>query len=146
MLSVQNSGGFIIPRPFPRRVWDRDTVSYHKEKINFLKFEFLSYLDAPWHCQQNIIKSSHSTRWFLRFFKRNFYLPRKQGRYRSRQFHHLLTKFKTQSILVQGQSLTVTPLTVTVAYSDTLSETKTITNRFQAVRVTNMRLQWHFQS
>ena len=44
-------------------------------------------------------------------------------------------------VVVQGQSLTVTPLTVTVGYSDTLSETKTITNRFQAVRVTNMWLQ-----
>ena len=37
---------------------------------------------------------------------------------------------------VQGQSLTVT-----VGYSDTLRETKTITNRFQAVRVTNILLQ-----
>ena len=40
-----------------------------------------------------------------------------------------------------GQSLTVTPHTVTVGYSDTLNETKTITNRFQAVRVTNMLIQ-----
>ena len=46
--------------------------------------------------------------------------------------------------LLQAKSVTVTPLTVTVGYSDTLSETKTITNRFQAVRVTNMLLQWHF--
>ena len=42
---------------------------------------------------------------------------------------------------VQAQSLTVTLLTVTVGYSDTLIETKTITIRFQAVRVTNMRLE-----
>ena len=49
------------------------TVSYHEEKINFSKFEFLSYLDAPWHCQQNIIKSYHSTQWFLRFFKKKFF-------------------------------------------------------------------------
>ena len=49
--------------------------------------------------------------------------------------------YTASQMRLQGQSLTVTPLTVTVGYSDTLSETKTITNRFQAVRVTNMRLQ-----
>ena len=43
--------------------------------------------------------------------------------------------------LLQSQSLTVT-----VGYSDNLGETKTITNRFQAVRVTNMLLRWHFCS
>ena len=43
---------------------------------------------------------------------------------------------------IQGQSLTVTPLTVTVGYtSDTFSESQTINNGFQVVTVTNMRLQ-----
>ena len=37
---------------------------------------------------------------------------------------------------IQAQSLTVT-----VGYSDTFSESQTITNRFQAVTVTKMRLQ-----
>ena len=52
-----------------------------------------------------------------------------------------MSNIELPQIHIQGQSLTVTPLTVTVGYSDTLSETKTIINRFQAVRVTNMRLQ-----
>ena len=43
--------------------------------------------------------------------------------------------------LVQGQSLTVTPLTVTVGYSDTLEDSQTITNDFEVVTVTNMLLQ-----
>ena len=42
---------------------------------------------------------------------------------------------------IQAQSLTVTPLTVTVGYSDTLGESQTITNRFHAVTVTKTLLQ-----
>merc|ERR1719195_747852 len=41
--------------------------------------------------------------------------------------------------LIQGQSLTVTPFTVTVGYSDTFSDSQTITNGFQAVTVTSFR-------
>ena len=44
-------------------------------------------------------------------------------------------------ILLQAQSLTVTPLTVTVGYSDTFSVSQTITNDLEAVIVTNMRLE-----
>ena len=43
--------------------------------------------------------------------------------------------------VIQGQSLTVTPLTVTVGYSDTVSDSQTITNDFHAVTVTNMLLE-----
>ena len=43
--------------------------------------------------------------------------------------------------LVQAKSVTVTPLTVTVAYSDTFRDSQTITKGFQVVRVTNMLLQ-----
>ena len=42
---------------------------------------------------------------------------------------------------IQGHSLTVTPLTVTVGNSDTFIDSQTITNGFQAVTVTNMWLQ-----
>ena len=44
-------------------------------------------------------------------------------------------------ISIQIKSLTVTPLTVTVGYSDTFSDSQTINNGFQAVTVTNMRLE-----
>ena len=46
-----------------------------------------------------------------------------------------------QSKVLQSQSLTVTPLTVTVGYRDTFSDSQTINNGFQAVTVTNMQLQ-----
>ena len=42
---------------------------------------------------------------------------------------------------IQAQSLTVTPLTVTVGYCDTLEDSQTITNDFEVVTVTNMWLQ-----
>ena len=42
---------------------------------------------------------------------------------------------------IQAQSLTVTLLTVTVGYSDTLEDSQTITNDFEVVTVTNMLLQ-----
>ena len=46
------------------------------------------------------------------------------------------------SATIQAQSLTVTPLTVTVGgYSDTLGESQTITNDFEVVTETNMWLQ-----
>ena len=54
-----------------------------------------------------------------------------------------LSSNQTVCIIVQGQSLTVTPLTVTVGYSDTFSDSQTISNGFQVVTVTNMLLQWH---
>ena len=56
----------------------------------------------------------------------------------------LLTRQST-IILIQTQLLTVTPLTVTVGYSDTFSVSQTITNDLEAVIVTNMRLEWHFE-
>ena len=42
--------------------------------------------------------------------------------------------------LIQNKSVTVTPLTVTVGYSDSFYVSQTITNDFHAVIVTNMRL------
>ena len=53
------------------------------------------------------------------------------------------TKSERSVLLVQAKSVTVTPLTVTVAYSDTFRDSQTITKGFQVVRVTNMLLQWH---
>ena len=47
----------------------------------------------------------------------------------------------TIDLLLQAQLLTVTPLTVTVGYSDTLEDSQTITNDFEVVTVTNMLLQ-----
>ena len=40
----------------------------------------------------------------------------------------------------------MTPLTVTTAYSDTVSDSQIISNEIHAVRVTNMRLEWHLVS
>ena len=51
------------------------------------------------------------------------------------------TQLMPSSYVVQAQSLTVTPLTVTVGYSDTLEDSQTITNDFEVVTVTNMLLQ-----
>ena len=50
-------------------------------------------------------------------------------------------RFNSIGRVLQGQSLTVTPLTVTVGYSDTFSDSQTITNDFHAVTVTNMLLE-----
>ena len=58
-----------------------------------------------------------------------------------RPFRSYTTYCHTQRL--QAKSVTVTPLTVTVAYSDTFRDSQTITKGFQVVRVTNMLLQWH---